>query len=256
MSLLFLISLTATLVSTSFAAGYNGTNSTAPYKNPALSVQERVADLLPRMTIQDKTSQLIQGDIRNWLNADGSFNYSGLEFNMQQRAGMFYVGTIGNWEQLKTNVKRGQDYLMQNTTLGIPALVQTEGIHGLLIPNATLFNSPIAYACSFNPDLIEQMATVIGTESAALGVSQIFAPLGDLARELRYGRVEETFSEDPYLAGEMAYSYVKGLQSKNVAATVKHFAAYSLPEGGLNTAPVHGGERELRTTYYILTLRP
>ena len=75
------------------------------------------------------------------------------------------------------------------------------------------------------------------------------APLGDLARELRYGRVEETFGEDAFLTGEMAYNYVVGLQSQNVSATLKHFAAYSNPEQGLNTAPVHGGERELRTTW-------
>lgn len=93
------------------------------------------------------------------------------------------------------------------------------------------------------------MAGVIAQEALALGVNQIFAPLGDLARELRYGRVEETFGEDGYLAGEIGYSYVKGLQAGNVSATVKHFAAYGTPEQGLNTGPVHGGERELRTTY-------
>lgn len=93
------------------------------------------------------------------------------------------------------------------------------------------------------------MGRAIAQESLALGVNQLFAPLGDLARELRYGRVEETFGEDPYLAGEIAFSYVTGLQSGKVSATVKHFAAYASPEQGLNTGPVHGGERELRTTY-------
>jgi beta-glucosidase len=92
------------------------------------------------------------------------------------------------------------------------------------------------------------MATVIGREAAALGVNQLFAPLADLAREPRYGRVEETNSEDPYLAGEIAYSYVKGLQKTKVAATVKHFVGFSSPEQGLNTGPVHGGEREMRAT--------
>lgn len=77
----------------------------------------------------------------------------------------------------------------------------------------------------------------------------MFAPLADLARELRYGRVEETYGEDGYLTGEMAYSYVVGLQAYNVSAMVKHYVAYASPEQGLNTGPVHGGERELRTTY-------
>jgi beta-glucosidase len=82
---------------------------------------------------------------------------------------------------------------------GIPTFTQSEGIHGLLALNATIFNSPIAFACSWNLELIEKMANVIGTESLALGVNQIFAPVVDLARELRFGRVEETFGEDPYL---------------------------------------------------------
>jgi beta-glucosidase len=99
---------------------------------------------------------------------------------------------------------------MKNTTLGIPALVQSEGIHGFLIPNATIFNSPIGYACSWNPDLIKKMGAAIAQEALALGVNQIFAPLGDLARELRYGRVEESFGEDGYLAGEIGYAYIVG----------------------------------------------
>lgn len=93
------------------------------------------------------------------------------------------------------------------------------------------------------------MARAVAQESLALGVNQIFAPVVDLARELRFGRVEETFGEDPYLAGELGYEFVIGLQKGNVSAMVKHFAGFSIPEQGLNTGPVHGGERELRTTW-------
>ncbi|KUI69638.1 Periplasmic beta-glucosidase [Cytospora mali] len=236
------------LANVASAAGYNG--SAPIYKNPNATIDDRVADLLGRMTIQDKTAQLVQGDISNWINVtDGSFNASGLEWNMEYRAGSFYVGYYANWTTLSDGIKIGQEYLVKNTTLGIPAWVQSEGIHGFLAPNATIFNSPIAHACSWNPDLVEKMGKAIAQEALALGVNNIFGPLGDLARELRYGRVEETFGEDSYLTGEMAYSYVKGLQSGNVAAMVKHFAAYASPEQGINTSPVHGGERELLTTY-------
>ncbi|QKX60989.1 uncharacterized protein TRUGW13939_08135 [Talaromyces rugulosus] len=225
-------------------------NGTLPYKNPHLSVDQRVADLVGRMTIEDKTAQLIQGDITNWMNStSGAFNESGLVENMQVKAGSFYVGYPISWEWLTTNIQKGQDYLLQNTTLGIPALVQTEGIHGFLIGNATIFNSPIGYGSSWNRDLVQKMGQIIGQEARALGVTQLFAPLADLARELRYGRVEETTSEDPFLAGEITYHYIKGLQSQNVSATVKHFIGFSNPEQGLNTGPVHGGERELRTTW-------
>ncbi|KAI0169242.1 glycoside hydrolase family 3 protein [Hypoxylon sp. FL1284] len=227
-----------------------GNDSTPLYKDPTAPVEDRVSDLLSRMTIEDKTAQLVQGDLRNWIDTtDGSLNETGLEWSMRSRAGSFYVGIAIPWKMLADGVKLGQEYLMQNTTLGIPAWVQSEGIHGFLIPNATIFNSPIAHACSFNPGLVEKMAKAIAQEARALGVNQIFGPLADLARELRFGRVEETFGEDSYLTGELAYAYVKGLQSGNVSSMVKHFAAFATPEQGINCAPVHGGERELRTTY-------
>ncbi|KAK7703668.1 hypothetical protein SLS64_008981 [Diaporthe eres] len=241
---------TLALASTACAQGslWNGTSPL--YKNPNATIDDRVADLLSRMTIEDKASQLLQGDFSNWINVtDGSFNASGLEWNMQYRAAAFYVGYYTNWTTLADGIKVAQDYLTQNTTLGIPAWVQSEGIHGFLAVNATIFNSPIALACSWNPGLVEKMGKAIAQEALALGVNNIFAPVVDLARELRFGRVEETYGEDPYLSGEMGYSYVKGLQSGKVAAMVKHFAAFASPEQGINTAPVHGGERELRTTY-------
>lgn len=179
----------------------NSTNSSTPlYKNPDASIDDRVEDLLGRMTIEEKASQLLQGDIRNWLDVDnGTFNQSGLEWSTEYRGGSYYVGVPISWEMLSDNVKIAQDYVMQNTTLGIPPWVQSEAIHGFLIPNATIFNSPIAFACSFNPGLVEQMAQAIAKEAAALGVNNLFAPLADLARELRFGRVEETYGEDPYL---------------------------------------------------------
>ncbi|RAH56766.1 beta-glucosidase [Aspergillus piperis CBS 112811] len=220
------------------------------YKNLQAPVEARVSDLLSRMTVEDKMAQLMQGDIGNWMDSTtGAFNYTGLVENMEMKAGAFYIGYAVPWDWLATNIKRAQDYLLQNTTLGIPALVQTEGLHGFLLENATIYNSPIGYACSFNRKLVEKMGRLIAQEARAIGANQLFAPLADLARELRYGRVEETFSEDSYLAGEMAYHYIVGMQSLNVSATVKHFVGYSLPEQGLNTAPVQGGERYLRSTW-------
>ncbi|KAJ5836471.1 Glycoside hydrolase superfamily [Penicillium robsamsonii] len=234
-----------------FAALALGKPSNTPlYKDPKASVENRVKDLMGRMTIEDKMSQLMQGDLSNWMNTtSGEFNYTGLVTNMELKAGMFYAGQDVSWDWLSENIKRAQDYLVQNTTLGIPAIVQSEGIHGFMIGNATIFNSPIGIGCSWNTDLVESMAGIIGQEAKALGVNQLFAPVVDLARELRFGRVEETYSEDAYLAGEIGYSYVKGVQGKGVSAMVKHFAGVSAPEQGLNTGPVHGGERELRTTW-------
>ncbi|KAK6854300.1 hypothetical protein PG995_009393 [Apiospora arundinis] len=234
------------------AAGEDKVSGQPVYKDSKASLEDRVQDLLSRMTIEEKTSQLVQGDLRNWLNVtDGTLNATGLEWSMKYRGGSYYVYAEGPnaWKYVNNGVKIGQDYLVHNTTLGIPAWVQGESIHGFLIPNATIFNSPIGYACSWNPELVEKMAVVTAKEALALGVNNLFAPLADLARELRFGRVEETFGEDPYLTGEMAYHYVKGLQASNVSAMVKHYAAFASPEQGLNTGPVHGGRRELLTTY-------
>ncbi|KAJ6191392.1 hypothetical protein N7519_001413 [Penicillium mononematosum] len=202
------------------------------------------------MTIEEKTAQLIQGDLGNWMNkTTGAFNESGLIENMALKAGSFYAGYPTSASSITENIQRAQDYLVNKTRLGIPAIVQSEGIHGFLLVNATIFNSPIGYACAWDPELVEKMANIIAQEAAAIGVNQIFSPVSDLARELRYGRVEEGFTEDPYLSGELSYATVVGLQSRNVSATVKHFIGYSEPEQGLNTGPVHGGDRELRTTW-------
>ncbi|RDI87940.1 hypothetical protein Vi05172_g2122 [Venturia inaequalis] len=243
--------LSLSIVAAASASSENASEAAAPvYKNAATPIEERVRDLMSRMTIADKAAQLLQGDFQNWINTtSNAFNRTGLVEEMKTKASQFYVGYAVPADWISEGTKRAQEYLLRDTTLGIPAFVQSEGIHGFLVSNATIFNSPIGYACSFNPDLVQKMAGIIAQESLALGVNQIFGPLADLARELRYGRVEETFGEDPFLAGEMAYSYVKGLQAGNVSAMVKHFAGFSAPEQGLNTGPVHGGERELRSTW-------
>lgn len=181
------------------------------YKDSKAPIDDRVADLLKRMTIEEKASQLLQGDLRNWLNTTtNAFNASGLEWSTSKRGGSYYVGIAIDSQWINEGIKKAQNYAVYNTSLGIPPFVQTEGIHGLLAINATIFNSPIAYACSFNPELIRKMGVAIAKESRAIGVNQILGPLADLARELRFGRVEETYGEDPYLAGEIGYEYVKG----------------------------------------------
>lgn len=228
-----------------------GHNGSAPvYKDPSASIDVRVADLLSRMTIEEKTAQLMQGDLTNWLNiTNDAFNASGLADMSANKSGSFYVGHPIPQDWLANGIHQGQQYLVENTSLGIPAFVQSEGIHGFLIGNATIFTSPIGQAASFNPDLVKQSGRIVAQEAKALGVNQIFAPVQDLARELRHGRVEETYGEDAYLAGEMGHAYVKGLQENNVSAMVKHFAGFMVTEQGLNTGPAHYGERQLRTTF-------
>lgn len=226
------------------------TSNVPVYKDPNAAIDDRVSDLLGRMTIEEKTAQLLQADIRDYLNiTDASFNASGLSWVADKRANSIWTGLYTTPETVSLGARLAQDYLVHNTSLGIPAFIQSEGIHGFLALNATIFNSPIAHGCSWNPELVGSMARAIALESRALGVNQIFAPVVDLARELRYGRVEECYSEDSFLAGEYGHAYVSAMQAEGVCAQVKHFAAFATPEQGINTAPVHGGPRMLRTTY-------
>ncbi|KAI5278490.1 hypothetical protein KEM52_004672, partial [Ascosphaera acerosa] len=152
--------------------------------------------------------------------------------------------------------KRGQDYLLENTSVPIPAFMQSEGIHGFEVENGTVFNSAIGYAASWNRDLVEKMARVIGRESRAVGTNMLFAPVIDLTLDPRYGRVEEALGEDPWLAAELGYHYVLGVQAEKVSATVKHFIAYGAGEQGINLAPYHGGERELRMKWLPAFKKP
>ncbi|KAJ4488424.1 glycoside hydrolase family 3 protein [Lentinula aciculospora] len=249
--------------------GTNLDGSLPIYKNPNASVEDRVADLIPRMTLEEKVAQIIQGDIDGWMNTadplDNTlvYNQSGLEDMMNTKAGSIWGGYAMPYEKFVFALNIGQKYLMENTTLGIPAMFQSEGLHGFT-NNGTIFPSPIGLAASFNPELLSSVANIIATEAEGVGLSQIFAPVLDMSRELRWGRVEENFGEDPFLTGEMGLAYVSGLQDgtrrnvtadgpggirKRMAATCKHFTAYGSPMAGLNTAPVIGSERDLRTIY-------
>ena len=120
------------------------------------------------------------------------------EAMVAQKAGSFWGGYLTPWNKFVYGVTVGQKYLMENTTLGIPALIQSEGLHGFT-NNGTIWPSPIGLAASFNPDLLQKAAQTIADEAEGLGILHIFAPVLDLSRELRWGRVEENFGEDPFL---------------------------------------------------------
>ncbi|KAF8808280.1 family 3 glycoside hydrolase [Phlegmacium glaucopus] len=235
------------------------------YKNPNASVEERVNDLLPRMTIEEKVSQIIQGDLGSWMNLTDPldntkvYNQTGLEQMVRLKGGSIWAGYLVPYEKFVFAVTVGQKYMMENTTLGIPALIQCEGLHGFT-NMGTIFPSPIGLAASFDTNMLTSISNIIASEAEGVGINHMFAPVLDLARELRWGRVEENFGEDPFLTGEMGHAYVTGLQSgrrrntsstaiARVAATCKHFAAFGSPQGGLNLAQVSGGERELRTMF-------
>src|SRR5690554_317080 len=142
-------------------------------------------------------------------------------------------------------VHRAQRRLVESTSAGIPAIVHEECLNGLAAWQATAFPVPPSWGASFDPELVEEMATQIGETMRSLGVHQGLAPVLDVIRDARWGRVEECISEDPYVVGEIGTAYVRGLQSTGIIATLKHFVGYSNSRAGRNLAPVHAGPREI-----------
>ena len=205
------------------------------YKNPNLSPEERAADLLSKMTIDEKIDQmLIYVDVNataKRINGGEALSPRGGTFKTPHHA---------------ENVNAIQDYFKNKTRLGIPSLLAYESLHGVSDPKSTVFPQCVGLAGSFNPDAVNKMADFIGQEAHDMGIRQVYAPNVDIPRDPRWGRLQETYGEDPYLSGEMGAAYVKGIQKNKVAATMKHFVAYGVGEGGLNLAPAHVGEREIR----------
>jgi beta-glucosidase len=217
-----------------------------PYKDPTLSIEKRVEDLMSRMTLEEKVAQL--GMIEAGLYKGDPNGY-----------GVCECPKIGVADVLKSSFDV-MKYARENTRLGIPPIMTAECLHGLLAYGATIFPQAIAQGSTWNPDLIEQMAGMIAAESSAAGVDQALSPLFDLARDPRYGRMEECYSEDPYLTGEMGVAFVRGMQGDpvqtryhlaydKVMCTAKHFVGYSIPVAGINVAPAAVGIRELRSEF-------
>lgn len=202
-------------------------------KNTDYSVVAK--EILSAMTLDEK---LLQMSI--YPNLDKAYNEFLQSGQTELRAGTFHNPTE------EKNLNELQDYCLKKTKLGIPLLPATESLHGVQDRDATVFPQCAGLGCSFDREAIYKMADIIGNEARAKGIRQVYAPCVDIPRDPRFGRLQESYGEDPYLVGEMGAQYVKGIQKNNVAACAKHFIAYGIPEGGINLAPAHLGERELR----------
>ncbi len=210
------------------------------YKNKNAPIDQRVEDLLSRMTLEEKIWQMQNKPVEGPDEFDKTFE------------GRSYGTTheMGNSAQYCADIYYDlQEYMQTRTRLGIPILPGAEGIQGILQNGSTLFPHAIAQGSTFNPALIERMTKAAGEEAHVMGIRQVLSPVLDITRELRWGRVEETFGEDPFLIAEMGIGFVKGYQSQNITCMPKHFVAHGTPVGGLNCAHVSGGERELRSLY-------
>jgi len=225
------------------------------YRDPGLSVDDRVESLLEMMTLEEKVAQL--GSV--WvfqLTEKGQF--SSEKAGPLLRQGLGHVTRISGASDLTPReaarlANEIQRYLLEETRLGIPAIVHEEICSGLMAKEAMVYPQAIGVAATWDPDLARAMADVIRRQMRAMGAHHGLSPVLDVARDPRWGRTEETYGEDPYLVARMGTAFVEGLQgadlTQGVVATAKHFVGYSASEGGLNWAPPHLPDRELREVY-------
>lgn len=217
-----------------------------PYQNSDLPVEQRVEDLLSRLSLEEKFTQLRlyrpkETDVKNV-----PFDTQLLEKNAHR------LGTIYNGSRIPAeNIRIIQDWVMSHSRWGIPAAVHGESLHGVMADNGTSFPQSVGLGATFNRQLMTEVVTQIGKEAKANGLTMTYAPNVDLSRDPRWGRVEENYGEDPYLTSELGVAYVKALQAQGVAACPKHYIAHGSPESGINLAPVHAGEREFYETMAV-----
>ena len=226
-----------------------------PYRNAQLPIAERVADLLARLTLEEKVAQL--GSL--WINdvVEGTtFSAEKARANMPLGIGQGARSAgFANLtpEQVVAATAALQAWAAQETRLGIPVMIHDESCSGFMARGADVFPQSIGLASTWQPELAEAETTIIRGQMRAVGSHQGLAPMLDISRDPRWGRLEEGYGEDPYLVAAMGVAYVRGLQGpdlkEGVAATGKHFGAHGIPEGGLNWGPVKVGGRELREVY-------
>ncbi|MET7387487.1 glycoside hydrolase family 3 N-terminal domain-containing protein [Streptomyces sp. NPDC005529] len=228
--------------------------TTAPWRDPSLTPAARVDDLLSRMTLEEKTAQLYGV----WVGAatDGG-GVAPLQHEMTADQDWDELITLGLGQLTRSfgtapvdpelgarALARAQRAIADAGRFGIPAVAHEECLAGFTAWRATAYPVPLAWGATFDPALVEELGRRIGDDLRSVGVHQGLAPVLDVVRDLRWGRVEETIGEDPYLVGTIGTAYVRGLESAGVVATLKHFAGYASSAGGRNLAPVRAGGRE------------
>lgn len=228
--------------------------STAPWRDPTLDAEVRADALIAAMTLQEKISQLFGV----WVGAsDEGAEVAPYQHDMEEAVALDDLLPHGLGQLTRPfgtapvdpavgalSLARTQERIAGANRFGIPALAHEECLAGFATWGATAYPVPLSWGATFHPELVHEMAAAIGRDMRSVGVHQGLAPVLDVVRDARWGRVEETIGEDPYLVGTVATAYVRGLESAGVVATLKHFAGYSASRAGRNLAPVGMGARE------------
>jgi beta-glucosidase len=236
-----------------------------PYQSADLPAERRVEDLLARMTLEEKAAQMMcvwQQKADKLVDSNGEFDLETARLAFAGGNGLGQVGRpsdAGGGKDARgqaTLTNAIQRFFIENSRLGIPVVFHEECLHGQASSGATSFPQPIGLASTFNPALIESLYAMTAHEARSRGTHQALTPVVDVARDPRWGRVEETFGEDPHLVSQMGMAAVRGFQGDRsfrdktrVIATLKHFAAHGQPESGMNCAPVNVSIRVLRETF-------
>jgi beta-glucosidase len=238
-----------------------------PYKNSTLPIEKRVSDLLGRMTVEEKVGQLSK--LLGWEMYSKNGKQVTISNKLRKAVKEQHIGLL--WATLRADpwtqktllnglspveaaraTNAIQRYMVDSTRLGIPLLLSEEAPHGHMAIGATVFPTAIGQASTWNPKLIQDMASTIAMETYAVGGKNGYGPVLDLARDPRWSRTEETYGEDPYLIGQMGTAMIRGFQGEKlgerdkIIGTLKHFVAYAAPDGGHNGESVSVGERSLR----------
>ncbi len=226
-----------------------------PYKNPNLSIDERVEDLLSRMTLEEKFWQLymIPGDLR-----EGKEKYKNGVFGLQLNTNvnndnaaeqiMNYENS-GSAESEAREINEIQKYFVEETRLGIPIIPFDEALHGLIRSGATAFPQSIGLAATFDTSLMKEVANAIALEVKSRGIRQILSPVINIARDVRWGRTEETYGEDPFLISQMGISFISEFEKLGIITTSKHFVA-NVGAGGRDSYPIEFNERRMEEVYF------
>ena len=235
------------------------------YEDPAAAIEDRVQDLLGQMTIEEKSCQMATlygygrvlkdplptGEWKERIWKDGIANIDE-QLNGIGRGSGIHPELIYPFRNHAEAINTIQRWFVEETRLGIPVDFTNEGIHGLNHTKATPLPAPIGIGSTWNKNLVLQAGQIVGMEAKALGYTNVYAPILDVARDPRWGRVLETYGEDPYLVGELGTQMARGIQQNGVASTLKHYAVYSVPKGGRDAAvrtDPHVAPRELHEIY-------
>jgi beta-glucosidase len=226
-----------------------------PYKDSTLSIDVRVKDLLGRMTPEEKFWQMfmIPGDLDNVAPGQYQHGIFGLQVSASakgdEKQQILNYNTGESGLALARKINAIQKFFVEETRLGIPIIAFDESLHGLVREGATSFPQAIALAATFDTTLMREVATAIALETRARGIRQVLSPVVNIASDVRWGRVEETYGEDPFLASAMAIAFVSPFEKMGIITTPKHFVA-NVGDGGRDSYPIHFSERFLEEIHF------